>query len=82
MWLGVELDRPKGSCDGSNNDVQYFKCRPNYGVFVYPSKIIKISDSTDRPMSGGSTCSSPHYITPPISRKKQSASPIVKYVYV
>ena len=81
VWLGVELDRPKGNCDGSSGEIQYFKCRPNHGVFVYPSKVTKISDSTDRP-SSGSSCASPtsRPVTTPTSRKKHAASPIIRYL--
>lgn len=37
--MGVELDSPIGKNDGSVNDVRYFKCRPNCGLFVAQSKI-------------------------------------------
>ena len=78
LWLGVELDRPRGSCNGNSGDVQYFKCRPNHGVFVYPSKVSKLSDM-ERPSSGSSSASpNPPYATPPIARKKHAASPIIK----
>lgn len=77
----MELDRPKGMCDGSNGDTRYFKCKHNYGVFVYPSKVTKISDSVDRPSSGSSgTSPTTRHMTPPISRKKHAASPVIKFV--
>ena len=33
-WVGVELDAPEGKNDGVVNDVEYFKCAPNHGIFV------------------------------------------------
>ena len=39
FWLGVELDQAHGKNDGSRSGVKYFKCKPNHGVFVLPSKV-------------------------------------------
>lgn len=39
FWLGVELERPHGKHDGSRSGVRYFRCKPNHGIFVLPSKV-------------------------------------------
>jgi len=38
-WVGVELERPEGKNNGSINGVEYFSCKPLYGVFVRPGMI-------------------------------------------
>lgn len=37
--MGIELDQPTGKNNGSMNHVQYFTCRPNYGIFVAQTKV-------------------------------------------
>ncbi|MGH0153356.1 UNVERIFIED_CONTAM: hypothetical protein FKN15_040953 [Acipenser sinensis] len=39
MWLGLELQAPKGKNDGSMGNCRYFTCRPNHGVLVRPSRV-------------------------------------------
>ena len=39
FWLGVELDHAHGKNDGSRSGVRYFRCKPNHGIFVLPSKV-------------------------------------------
>jgi len=41
-WFGCELEFPRGRNDGSLDGVEYFKCRPKFGVFVKRAKILKI----------------------------------------
>ncbi|KAF7494660.1 CAP-Gly domain-containing linker protein 4 [Sarcoptes scabiei] len=46
IWYGIELTRPVGKNDGSVQNVRYFHCRENYGIFVPFSRIAKILRST------------------------------------
>jgi len=36
---GIELVTPDGNCDGTWNGKRFFKCKPEYGLFVPASKI-------------------------------------------
>mmetsp|Transcript_14654 Transcript_14654/g.37084 ORF Transcript_14654/g.37084 Transcript_14654/m.37084 type:complete len:625 (+) Transcript_14654:182-2056(+) len=38
-WIGVELNEANGNNDGSIQGGMYFKCSPNHGVFMRPSKL-------------------------------------------
>ena len=38
-WIGVELDFPKGTNDGSLDGVRYFTCEPSHGLFAPPNKV-------------------------------------------
>ena len=38
-WIGVELDLPKGTNDGSLDGVRYFTCESSCGLFAPPSKV-------------------------------------------
>ena len=80
----MELDRPRGNNDGSKGGVEYFKCKPNHGVFVLPSKVKKLIDrdsSFDQPSSEESSSSSPNppTTTPPTQRRKK-VPVVVRYV--
>ncbi|CAL8104193.1 unnamed protein product [Calicophoron daubneyi] len=44
VWVGVELDEPLGRNNGTVNDVQYFSCAPNHGIFAPIGRIYKAVD--------------------------------------
>ena len=45
-WIGVELDSPTGRNDGNIQGQRYFECRFNHGVFVRPSQVKHLSNSS------------------------------------
>lgn len=48
LWIGVELDLPKGRNDGSIDEYRYFSCEPNHGIFAPPSRIsVMVEDDGD-----------------------------------
>ncbi|OXB82823.1 UNVERIFIED_CONTAM: hypothetical protein H355_010393, partial [Colinus virginianus] len=47
FWCGIELDKPHGKNDGSVGGVQYFSCLPRYGIFAPPSRVQRLTGSTD-----------------------------------
>ncbi|XP_069954051.1 CAP-Gly domain-containing linker protein 3 isoform X1 [Cherax quadricarinatus] len=47
FWVGVELDVPRGTNDGSVNGSRYFSCKAHHGIFASPSRIIKLSTEQD-----------------------------------
>lgn len=38
-FVGVKLDEPWGSSDGTVNGVKFFETFPKYGVFLRPNEI-------------------------------------------
>ena len=52
--MGVELDSPTGKNDGSVNGIRYFKCRPNYGIFLLQSRV-KRADGAAKKVSANNT---------------------------
>ena len=43
IYIGVHLDMPIGTCDGSVKGRRYFQCPPNHGVFVRPSDVMCVT---------------------------------------
>ena len=38
-WVGVQLDEPSGTCDGSVKGKRYFTCPATQGIFIRPDQI-------------------------------------------
>ena len=47
LWVGVELDLPKGINDGSKDDHRYFSCEPDHGLFAPPSKVSLLEEEEE-----------------------------------
>ena len=39
LWIGIELDEPKGEHDGAVQGRPYFSCKEGHGTFVPPHKV-------------------------------------------
>ena len=48
-WIGVELGDTSGKNDGSLQGQRYFDCLPGHGVFIKPSGLTIVEESTPRP---------------------------------
>ena len=47
LWVGVEIDLPRGRNDGSIDGQRYFSCEPNYGLFAPPQKITIMEENAE-----------------------------------
>lgn len=64
FWGGVALDKPEGRNDGSKDGVQYFKCKPNHGIFAPPDKLAHLKEEDAKePVSSSASSSSEHTLT-------------------
>ena len=48
-WIGVELGDASGKNDGAVQGQRYFDCLPGHGIFIKPSGLTIVDDSTPRP---------------------------------
>lgn len=44
VWCGVELDKEEGSIDGTVNNIRYFNCAKNRGIFVLATNVSLVSE--------------------------------------
>ncbi|GFY77584.1 kinesin-like protein KIF13A [Trichonephila inaurata madagascariensis] len=57
-WAGVELDTPTGKNDGTVNGTRYFECKPRFGIFVRPDKLVVDRRGRDMRAARNSSASS------------------------
>lgn len=48
-WIGIELGDASGKNDGSLKGQRYFDCPPEHGMFVRPSVLKIVDESTPKP---------------------------------
>ncbi|KAI1723577.1 dynein associated protein domain-containing protein [Ditylenchus destructor] len=70
-WVGIVLEQPNGKNNGTVNDVSYFSCKDNYGIFVARAKV-RLKQSTPRSKLQAPTASN----RPPSALKSQSSTKI------
>ncbi|TPX58768.1 hypothetical protein SpCBS45565_g07912 [Spizellomyces sp. 'palustris'] len=79
LWVGIELEAPKGKNDGSVQGTRYFTCEMGYGVFVRPSQVRR-PDGTPK-MVGTPTSSTPSVRSRPTSAPpSRSSTPIARNI--
>ena len=74
VWAGVILDVPEGKNNGLVNDVEYFTCEPNHGLFTRLNKLQLISQGgtggpAKTPIQDGGTPSMPSNPVTPVDLK-------------
>ena len=48
-WIGIELEDASGKNDGAVQGQRYFDCPPGHGMFIRPSVLTIVDESTPRP---------------------------------
>lgn len=44
VWVGVELEEPLGSHNGTKGGKQYFPAREGHGIFVRPGSVVVLTE--------------------------------------
>eukprot|EP00931_Biecheleriopsis_adriatica_P022029 TRINITY_DN14259_c0_g1_i2.p1 TRINITY_DN14259_c0_g1~~TRINITY_DN14259_c0_g1_i2.p1 ORF type:complete len:1475 (+),score=555.83 TRINITY_DN14259_c0_g1_i2:36-4427(+) len=69
VWVGIELDEAVGKNSGTVQDIEYFKCPPQTGIFVRPPMVA---------LPAGGTPSSPSAARKSTASTGSTASPSAK----
>ena len=48
-WIGIELEDASGKNDGAVKGQRYFECLPGHGMFLRPSVLDIVDESTPKP---------------------------------
>ncbi|KAM9098384.1 kinesin-like protein KIF13A isoform 2-T2 [Sarcophilus harrisii] len=48
IWVGVELNVQMGKHDGTVKGKEYFRCKPQHGIFVRPGRLLKAPAPTKK----------------------------------
>jgi hypothetical protein len=68
-WIGIQLDEPLGTHNGTVKGVEYFRCKPNCGLFVRPSNVTVIEAG-----AGDTMAAARGVISTPQSSRRSSGS--------
>lgn len=50
-WIGIELEDASGKNDGAVQGQRYFDCPPEHGMFIRPSVLKIVDESTPKPIA-------------------------------
>lgn len=48
VWVGIELDEPKGDCSGESGSSQIFECRQDHGIFLRPTQVKSLDNDVSK----------------------------------